>query len=85
MNRKHKPARKCHGCILNLGERCAVYEDPHERWHHSKCTSYNDEELYAKYKEDLEKHPPKEPKEHRKEVAKLHKTEEHHQGNKGRI
>ena len=80
MNRKGKPVRKCHGCILNLGEHCAVYEDPHERWHHSKCSSYNDKELYNKYIENLKKHPPKEDKERRKEDAKIRHTEEHHQG-----
>lgn len=84
MNRKGKPARKCHGCILNLGDHCAVYEDPHDKWHHSKCSSYNDKELYNKYLENLKKHPPKEAKEHRKESAKNHNTEEHHQGMKQR-
>ena len=80
MHRTGKPARKCHGCILNLGDHCAVYEEPHERWHHSSCSSFNDKELYNKYLENLKKHPPSEAKEHRKETAKLHDTEEHHQG-----
>jgi hypothetical protein len=71
MNKKGKPARKCHGCILNMGERCAIYEEPHDKWHNSKCTSYNDQELYHKYLEDME-------------GAKKHKTEEHHQGMKGK-
>ncbi len=84
MNRKGKPARKCHGCILNLGNHCAVYEDPHNKWHHSKCSSYNDKDLYDKYLENLKKHPPKESKEQRKEMAKNHNTEEHHQGMKQR-
>lgn len=84
MNKKGKPARKCHGCILNLIDFCAVYEDPHARWHNSKCTSYNDKELYNKYLENLEKHPPNDAKEKRKEKAKQHHTEEHHQGMKGK-
>ncbi len=83
MHKKGKPVRKCHGCILNIGDRCAIYEEPHDKWHHSKCTSYNDQELYRKYKEDLEKHPEDDAKEQRRETAKKHKTEEHHQGNKG--
>lgn len=84
MNRKGKPVRKCHGCILNIGERCAIYEEPHDKWHHSKCSSYNDHELYRKYLEDLEKHSQKESKKLRKETAREHNTEEHHQGMKGK-
>lgn len=84
MNRKGKPVRKCHGCLLNLGDRCAVYEEPHDKWHNSKCTSYNDHELYTKYKENLEKHPEADAKKHRREIAKKHNTEEHHQGMKGK-
>ena len=85
MNRKGKPVRKCYGCILilNTGESCAIYEEPHDKWHNSKCTSYNDKDLYRKYLEDLEKHPQDDAKKQRKKVAKQHKTEEHHQGNKG--
>ena len=56
MNRKGKPVRKCHGCILNIGERCAIFDEPHDKWHNSKCSSYNDKELYRKYLKDLEKH-----------------------------
>ncbi len=84
MNRKGKTVRKCHGCILNLGERCAVYEDPHERWQHSKCSSFNDKDLYNKYLENLEKHPPNKPKEQRKATAKLRHTGEHRQGMKSK-
>ncbi|MEK6764770.1 MAG: hypothetical protein AABY49_00885 [Planctomycetota bacterium] len=84
MNRKGKPVRKCHGCILNIGERCAIYEEPHDKWHHSKCSSYNDQELYRKYLEDLEKHSQKDSKKLRKEEAREHNTEEHHQGMKGK-
>ncbi|MBS1259398.1 MAG: hypothetical protein MAG551_02468 [Candidatus Scalindua arabica] len=84
MKRKGKPVRKCHGCILNIGERCAIFDEPHDKWHNSKCSSYNDKELYRKYLEDLEKHPQSDAKIQRKEKAKLHNTEEHHQGNKGR-
>ena len=83
MHKKGKPVRKCHGCILNIGDSCAIYEEPHDKWQHSKCTSYNDQELYRKYKEGLEKYPEDDAKKQRREAAKKHKTEEHHQGNKG--
>ncbi len=53
MNKNGKPVRKCNGCILNLGERCAVYVVPHDRWYYSMCLHYNDKELYNKYLENL--------------------------------
>ncbi len=84
MHKKGKPVRKCHGCLLNIGDHCAIYKEPHDRWHHSKCASYNDQELYQKYKEDIEKHPEGDAKKQRREIAKKHNTEEHHQGNKGK-
>jgi len=84
VNRKGKTARKCYGCILNLGDHCAVYEDPHERWQHSKCSSFNDKDLYNKYLENLEKHPPNKTKEQRKATAKLRHTGEHRQGMKSK-
>ncbi len=80
MNINGKTVRKCCGCILNLGNRCAIYEKPHERWHHSRCSSYNYKELYNKYLENLRKHLPNEAKERRKEIAKLRYTREHYQG-----
>lgn len=84
MNRKGKPVRKCYGCILNIGENCVVYEEPHDKWRNSKCTSYNDQELYRKYLEDKEKHTEKKTKKQRKDIAKQHNTEERHQGMKGK-
>jgi len=84
MNRKGKPVRKCHGCVLNIGDRCAIYKEPHDKWHNSKCSSYNDKELYRKYLEYLEKHPQDNAKKQREESARQCKTEEHHQGMKGR-
>ncbi len=84
MNRKGQTVRKCHGCILNLGDHCAIYEDPHERWQHSKCSSFNDKVLYNKYLENLEKHPLNKPKEQRKATAKLRHTGEHRQGMKSK-
>ena len=84
MHKKGKAVRKCHGCILNIGDRCAIYEEPHDKWHNSKCTGYNDEELYRKHKIDLEKHPENDAKKQRRKLAKKHNTEEHHQGMKGK-
>ncbi len=80
MNINGKTIRKCYACISNLGNHCAVYENPHERWRHSRCSSYNDKELFNKYMKNLEKHPQNEAKERRKGIAKLRLTKEHHQG-----
>ncbi|MFQ5962981.1 MAG: hypothetical protein ACE5KZ_01690 [Candidatus Scalinduaceae bacterium] len=85
MNRNGKPTRKCYGCILNLDNRCAVYEDPHARWHHSKCSNYNDKILYNKYLKNLEKHLSNRAKERRKKTAKSRHTAEHHQGMRMRM
>ena len=80
MNINSKTVRKCYGCILNLDNRCAAYENPHEKWRHSRCSSYNDKELYNKYLENLKKHLPNEAKERRREAAKFRHTREHHKG-----
>ncbi len=80
MNINGKTVRKCYGCILNLDNRCATYENPHEKWRHSRCSSYNDKEFYNKYLENLKKHLPNEAKERRREMAKFRHTREHHQG-----
>jgi hypothetical protein len=80
MNINGKTVRKCYSCILNVGNRCAVYKNPHEKWHHSRCSSYNDKELFSKYLNNLAKHPAYEAKERRKEVAKLYHTREHYHG-----
>ncbi|MCP5002919.1 MAG: hypothetical protein GY941_03070 [Planctomycetes bacterium] len=82
MHKKGKSVRKCHGCILNLGDHCAVYEDPHERWHHSKCSSHNDQKLYNEYIDNQKKHSGNQAKEQRQENAKRVQTNEHHQRRK---
>ncbi|MBM4047090.1 MAG: hypothetical protein FJ279_18465 [Planctomycetes bacterium] len=81
MHRTHKPVRKCHGCGLNLGDRCAVYEYPHDQWHNGRnCPGYKNEAMLREYLEYQAKHPPKEAKVRRQEAQKLRATESHHQG-----
>ncbi len=75
-----KPVRKCSGCKLNLGDRCAVFENPRDKWRRGRCSGYNDPELIKKWSEEQAKHLPKETKEKRKMIAKKRRTEEHHQG-----
>ena len=80
MHRSSKPARKCHGCKLNLGDRCGVFRDPHKQWGAGKCKGFKNEALYQRYLEDQAKHPPDTSKERRRQRAKLAKTEPHHSG-----
>jgi hypothetical protein len=47
--RSPKPVKECTGCLLNQGNRCAVFPHPVEMWAHGDCEGYNNEELIAKY------------------------------------
>lgn len=75
-----KPVRKCNDCELNLGDRCAFFESPRDKWHGGRCSAYNNPEWIRKFEEERAKHPPKESKEKRKLSARERGTEEHHQG-----
>ncbi len=80
MHSKGKPVRKCHSCILNLKDHCAIYAEPHDKWHHSKCGSYNNRELHREYLEYTSKHPESYAKKVRRNTARIHNTVEHHHG-----
>jgi hypothetical protein len=79
MKRTSKPVRDCHGCGLNFGDRCGVYENPHQMWHNRKCPGHMNEAMLREYqdriahKKDLDAR-----KEKRREVAKSRATEDHH-------
>jgi len=80
MHITEKPVRKCHSCLLNLGDRCWAYQCPHEQWHdRPKCPGFENEELYAEFKE-WQKNPDKPSRrEQRRDHYKSHQgTEEHH-------
>ena len=56
MHRTHKPVRKCRGCPLNLGPRCAVYEYPHNQWHsRDKCPGYMNDAMAREYEANMAK------------------------------
>ena len=76
----HKPCRKCHGCGLNVGDYCGVYENPREMWHHRTCPGYKNEEMLTEFETRAEKHPPNHSKRIRKETAKKRNSEPHWQG-----
>ena len=50
-----KPVKECSGCELNLGKRCAVFEQPKLQWKHRNCKGYNDLVLIALY--EKQQHP----------------------------
>ena len=83
MHRNHKPVRKCHNCPLNLGDRCAIYECPHDQWHNKdKCPGYMNEALVAEYERKQTKQKLDEARLKRKEEMKLCATEPHYQGSR---
>ncbi|MFU8780861.1 MAG: hypothetical protein ACNA71_07530 [Kiritimatiellia bacterium] len=46
----HKPVRKCHGCPLNLGAHCWVFQYPRGQWRGGKdCRLRNDQDVHAAY------------------------------------
>jgi hypothetical protein len=78
--RNGKPVRRCHGCGLNLGERCGVYPVPKQMWHRRTCPGYRNEEMLAQYEEEQAKHPPDPAKQRRREAARRRNSEPHWQG-----
>ena len=80
MHQSPKPVRKCHACPLNLGDRCAVFPDPHQRWKAGKCKGFKNDRLYQKYVEDQARHPADPRKVSRRQRARQAKAEPHHDG-----
>ena len=81
MHRSAKPVRKCHGCGLNLGERCGVFESPHLVWQrHAVCLGYRNEKMLADYLIGEAKRQSDQRKERRREIAKMRRAVTHHDG-----
>ncbi len=82
MKRKpsYKPSRRCHGCGLNLGDRCGAYPEPRAMWHHRTCPGFKNEEMVAQFEAEKLKHPPDHAKDRRRETAKQRDSEPHWQG-----
>ncbi len=84
MKLTRKPVNQCHGCGLNQGEKCGVYECPHDMWHHRKCPGFKNEALLNEYlaqsarKED-------ERKEKRRATAHLRATAPRYQGRRAPV
>ncbi len=46
-----KPVRKCHACLLNLGDHCWLFPSPRAQWrHHRVCPGFENEVQYAAYR-----------------------------------
>lgn len=82
MKRTKKPARKCHGCGLNLGDRCGIYDFPHDMWRHKSCPGFGNDELLADYEVNQARERERQAKRERREVARMRDTEDHHQGDR---
>ena len=51
MRISHKPVRKCHACVLNLGDHCWLHPLPHEQWRNGKtCHAKEDEKIHREFK-----------------------------------
>jgi hypothetical protein len=75
-----KPVRKCHGCGLNLGRRCAVHPEPRAMWHHRTCPGFGNEEMRLRFEAEQSKHLPDYSKERRRDAARRRDSEPHWQG-----
>jgi hypothetical protein len=51
MRLSRKPVRKCHACLLNLGDHCWVYACPRSRWRGGKrCAGFENEAMYRDFR-----------------------------------
>jgi hypothetical protein len=51
MRQTSKPIRKCHACLLNLGDRCWLYRYPRGQWRgHRQCRAFENPETYNAYR-----------------------------------
>ena len=83
MHRSEKPVGKCHGCALNLRDRCGVYEDPHAMWQkHKTCPGFGNTALFEAWQAEKAAKTEDERKLKRREVAKLRRDEMHHNGDR---
>ena len=76
-----KPVRKCHGCGLNLGNRCGVFENPRLMWErHAVCPGYKNEKMLAEYLAAEARKQANLKKEKRRLAAKMQHAVPHHAG-----
>jgi len=78
MKKTNKPVRKCHSCLLNLGDHCWLYAYPRGQWQrHGICRALGNERAYELFREWKSDSRAKTRKELRQEVFRKKKTEPH--------
>lgn len=51
MKASQKPVRKCHRCLLNLGDHCWLYRYPRGQWRDGcRCWAFENETVYAGFR-----------------------------------
>jgi hypothetical protein len=51
MKKSVKPVRKCHACLLNLGDHCWIYRYPRGQWRGGKrCRAFDDAKLHKQFR-----------------------------------
>jgi len=51
MKRSVKPVRKCHACLLNLGDHCWLYRYPRGQWRGGRrCRAFDDKTLHEQFR-----------------------------------
>ncbi|MDI6774156.1 MAG: hypothetical protein QME60_02000 [Verrucomicrobiota bacterium] len=57
MRSSRKPVRRCHACLLNLGDRCWLFPHPRGQWQRGRwCRGFGNEERYREFR-DWQKEP----------------------------
>lgn len=52
MRRSGKPVRKCHSCVLNLGDHCWLYAHPRGQWRGScHCPAMANPQVHERFRE----------------------------------
>ncbi len=51
MKKSAKPVRKCHACLMNLGDHCWLYQYPRGQWRDGRrCHACDDETVHAQFR-----------------------------------
>ena len=78
--RSAKPVHKCHACGLNLGDRCAVYPVPRDKWRRKDCPGFGNEKMLWEYQQEQAKLQADTSRGKRRAKAKERSSEPHWQG-----
>jgi len=52
MRLSRKPVRKCHACLLNLGDQCWLFEYPRGQWRGPRrCGALDDPAIHGRFRQ----------------------------------